>query len=365
MWTQGWRDTIWGDLGRPWDIVIIGGGITGAGILREAAQAGLRVLLLEGQDFASGTSSRSSKLVHGGLRYLQNAQIRTTLESVHERQHLLHQGEGLVNPLGFLYAHYKGDKIPRQVVGLGLTIYDLFALQRNHDYHPAADLRHLAPCLTQKNLFGGHCYGDAQTDDARLVLRLIREGVRAGGVALNYARVEQFLQGHDGQVSGVAVRDLAEGGRTAEIEAAVIINATGAAADTLRRKIGRPQRMRSLRGSHLIFPADRLPVAQAVSFAHPIDQRHVFALPWEGVTLFGTTDVDHRQPADQEPTISPAEVDYLMTAVDYAFPDLDLAAADIQATFAGIRAVIDSGQEDPSKESREFALWEENGVLIP
>jgi glycerol-3-phosphate dehydrogenase len=164
-------------------------------------------------------------------------------------------------------------------------------------------------------------------------------------------------------VSAVAVRDLAEGGRTAEIEAAVIINATGAAADTLRRKIGRPQRMRSLRGSHLIFPADRLPVAQAVSFAHPIDQRHVFALPWEGVTLFGTTDVDHRQPADQEPTISPAEVDYLMTAVDYAFPDLDLAAADIQATFAGIRAVIDSGQEDPSKESREFALWEENGVL--
>jgi glycerol-3-phosphate dehydrogenase len=362
MWTQGWRNDAWSNLDQLWDIIIIGGGITGAGILREAAQAGLRVLLLEGQDFASGTSSRSSKLVHGGLRYLRNAQIKTTLASVHEREQLLQQGQGLVNPIGFLYAHYQGDKTSPWLMEVGLTLYDIFARHWNHQYHGAADIESLAPNLNRVNLQGGHCYGDAQTDDARLVLRVIREGVRAGGTALNYAPVKELLRQHNGQVCGVVVEDAASSLGTAELQAAIVINATGAAADTLRQKMGAPPRLRSLRGSHLVFPAAKLPAAQTITFAHPVDQRPVYAIPWEGVTLFGTTDVDHRQD-NQEPAISPAELDYLMEAITFAFPDLGLATADIQATYAGVRSVINTGRADPSKESREHALWDENGVL--
>jgi glycerol-3-phosphate dehydrogenase len=363
MWTQGWRSAIWHNLeDQHWDIIIIGGGITGAGILREAAQAGLRVLLLEGQDFASGTSSRSSKLVHGGLRYLRNAQFKTTLASVHEREQLLQQGAGLVNPIDFLYAHYEGDKTPPWLMEVGLTLYDIFARHWNHKHHAASDVETLAPNLNQANLLGGHCYSDAQTDDARLVLRVIREGVRAGGTALNYARVKNLLRQHNGQVTGVAVQDEAEELGTAEIQATIIINATGASADTLRQKMGALPRLRSLRGSHLIFPANRLPTDQTITFNHPVDHRPVFAIPWEGVTLFGTTDVDHRQ-KEQEPSISPTELDYLMEAATFAFPDLVLDTADIQATFAGVRGVISTGQKDPSKESREHALWYERGLL--
>src|SRR5512134_1016614 len=129
QWTRGWRDTVWAELGHPWDLIIIGGGITGAGILRQAAHAKLRALLVEADDFASGTSSRSSKLVHGGLRYLKNAQIKVTLESVREREYLLKQGRGLVNRLGFLYPCLKGDKLPGWVFGAGLTVYDIMAGQ--------------------------------------------------------------------------------------------------------------------------------------------------------------------------------------------------------------------------------------------
>jgi len=131
-WTKGWRERVWSQLDQPWDMIIIGGGITGAGILRQATHAGLRALLVEAHDFASGTSSRSSKLVHGGMRYLKNAQFKLTLESVSERKYLLRQGRGLVNRLGFLYICLRGDKMPGFIFGLGLTVYDLMAGQWNH-----------------------------------------------------------------------------------------------------------------------------------------------------------------------------------------------------------------------------------------
>lgn len=362
MWTQGWRSAIWDNLDQPWDIIIIGGGITGAGILREAAQAGLRVLLLEGQDFASGTSSRSSKLVHGGLRYLRNAQFKTTLASVQEREQLLHHGKGLVNPISMLYAHYEGDTTPPWLVEVGLSFYDLLAHHWNHKRHTVDEIENLAPNLNQVKLLGGHCYGDAQTDDARLVLRVIREGVRAGGVAINYAPVKHLMRRHDGQVIGVAVQDQASGRGLTGVKAPVVINATGDSADEIRRKIDAPERLRLLRGSHLIFPASRLPLNQTITFAHPVDQRPVFAIPWEGVILFGTTDVDHFQNG-QEPFIGSAELDYLMEAVTFAFPDLALSEVDVQSTFAGVRSVISTDRKDPSKESREHAIWYEDGLL--
>jgi glycerol-3-phosphate dehydrogenase len=365
MWSKGWRDRIWSELDRPYDLIVVGGGITGAGILREAARAGLRVLLVEAADFASGTSGRSSKLVHGGLRYLRQGQLRTTLACVHERERLLQEGRGLITPLGFLFAFFHGDKLPRWLFGAGLALYDLIGWTWGHRYYRAAGLRKLCPHLATTGLKGGYRYFDAQTDDARLVLRLIREAVADGGLALSYARVGGLLQQRDGLVCGVVLHDLAPeaNNRTAEVQAPVVINATGCVAGDLHRHAGPAHRLRRLRGSHLVLPATRLPINRAVSFCHPSDQRPVFALPWEGVTLFGTTDVDHDLPAGEEPTISGAEVDYLLSALAFAFPELLLNESDVQATFAGVRPVVDTGQADPSRESREHVLWRANRLL--
>src|SRR3990172_473498 len=163
MWERGWRDEAWSELSRPWDLIVIGGGITGAGILREAARAGLRVLLVEAHDFASGTSSRSSKLVHGGFRYLKNAQVRLTLESVRERELLLRQGRGLVNPLPFLLANFAGDHTPAWLFGVGLTIYDLLALKGGHRHYAPDGGPRLLPQPPPTNLLGGYRYFDAST----------------------------------------------------------------------------------------------------------------------------------------------------------------------------------------------------------
>lgn len=362
MWTRDWRETIWDDLSHPWDLIVVGGGITGAGLLREAARAGLRTLLLEGGDFASGTSSRSSKLVHGGLRYLRHAQIGTTLASVRERERLLREGRGLVTPLRFLMPSFRGDRLPGWVFGFGLAIYDLLALRWRHRHYDAASLLDRCPPLRRDGLLGGYRYIDAQTDDARLVLRVLREAVRAGGTALNYARVVEVLRRRDGSVAGVGVMEAAAG-RHAEPRAPVVINATGAWADQLRAQVGGRRRLRLLRGSHLLFPAERLPLTRAVSLLHPQDGRPVFVFPWEGVTVVGTTDVDHDASLGDEPAISEGEAAYLLAAVDYAFPDSALAFADVRSTLAGVRAVVDTGQADPSRESREYVLWDEHGLL--
>jgi glycerol-3-phosphate dehydrogenase len=368
MWTKGWRDSIWAGLDQPWDLIVIGGGITGAGILREARRAGLRVLLVEAHDFASGTSSRSSKLVHGGFRYLKNAQIRLTLESVRERERLLKEGRGLVNPLGILLANFAGDAIPGWVFGAGLILYDLLALKWGHRQYDALDMHELCPPLSEEGLRGGYRYFDAHTDDARLVLRVIQEAVADGATALNYTRAVSLLRTRSGQVCGVNLQDETPGGngRTAEVRANVVVNATGAWADEMRAQMGGRARLRKLRGSHLIFPAQRLPLSRSISFLHPEDSRPVFAFPWEGVVLFGTTDVDQERtesglPVD--PQISPAETGYLLRAAQFAFPAMELTLADVQGAFSGIRPVIDTGKADPSKESREHVLWNENGLL--
>ena len=180
MWTHGWRDKIWSQLNDPWDLIVIGGGITGAGILLEAARAGLRVLLVEAKDFASGTSSRSSKLVHGGFRYMKNFQLRLVRESVSERERLVKEGRGLVNSLGFLLVNYAEDVIPDWVFGAGLIFYDLLALKWAHRHYDAYDIRQFYPALAEDGLLGGYRYFDAQTDDARLVLRLMQEAERSG-----------------------------------------------------------------------------------------------------------------------------------------------------------------------------------------
>jgi glycerol-3-phosphate dehydrogenase len=362
MWQQNWREQIWQEIPQQnWDVIVVGGGITGAGILREAARLGLRVLLVEGHDFAWGTSSRSSKLVHGGLRYLKEGKVGLTVESVLERQQLLEDAPGLIDPLGFLFATYQGDKTGRFIMRAGLTLYDLVALQWSHRYYRPSDFRMLAPHIDMQGLKGGFNYGDALTDDARLVLRVISEAVADGGTAVNYLKAVGLWL-HDDKVIGVHLRDSVTGAATSA-RAKLVINATGAWVDGLRQDVGGEERVRPLRGSHLIFPSWRLPVAQAVSFFHPLDGRPVFIFPWEGVTLVGTTDVDHAGRLDEEPAISGEEVAYLMTAVADAFPSLNITLDDVTATYAGVRPVIDTGQTNPSKESRDHVIWQENGLL--
>ncbi|MGK5078981.1 glycerol-3-phosphate dehydrogenase/oxidase [Janthinobacterium sp. HLX7-2] len=352
-------------LAREWDVLIVGGGITGAGILLEASRRGLKALLVEQRDFAWGTSSRSSKLVHGGLRYLKQGQFAMTRESVHERQALLTDAAGLVEPQGFAFGDYLGRKPGRRQFMLGLAIYDVMAGRRARRYVDAADFAMLAPHIEREGLRGGMLYQDAKTDDARLVLRVLQEARRHGGVAVNYLGVDALLREGDektGKVVGATLKD-AVGGATPAVRARLVISATGAWADNLRGQVGAQPKLRPLRGSHLLLPAWRLPLAQAVSLMHPHDGRPVFAYPWEGVTLVGTTDVDHAGSLENEAAITRAELAYLLAALQWQFPQLALGEKDVLATFSGVRPVIDSGQLDPSKEAREHALWLENGLL--
>ncbi|OGB27494.1 MAG: FAD-dependent oxidoreductase [Burkholderiales bacterium RIFCSPLOWO2_02_FULL_57_36] len=362
MWQTNWREQASATLGeREWDIVIIGGGITGAGILLEAARNGLRALLVEQRDFAWGTSSRSSKLVHGGLRYIKEGKLLLTRDSVHERKKLLREAAGLVEPQSFAFADYRGHKPGRWLFSLGLALYDMMAGQRTRHYFPADEFIMLAPHIATAELNGGLCYTDAKTDDARLVLRVLQEAQAAGGVAINYMAAHQLLR-RDGRVHGVELRDAATG-KIQTVEARIVISATGAWADGLRKPAQDGAKLRPLRGSHLILPAWRLPVAQAVSLMHPQDGRPVFAFPWEGATLVGTTDVDHREDMRTEAAITSAEVAYLMAAIAFQFPQLGITRDDIIATFAGVRPVIDTGKADPSKEGRDHAVWMEDGLL--
>lgn len=357
-----YRDTLWNEIHGPWDVLIVGGGIIGAGLLREAVRLGLKALLVEAHDFGSGTSSRSSKMVHGGLRYLSTGQIRLTMQSVHERQRLLHEGQGLIEPLEFLLPGFRGDRPPSWVFGVGLAIYDTLAMRWQHTHHSPREMRRMVPALNPDNLLGGYRFFDAQADDARMVLRVLHEAVHAGGVALNYARAESLLRDRTGRVCGVALRDLT-GARTAEVTAGVVINATGAWADELRAGMGQPPRLRRLRGSHLIFPREKLPLDQVVSFLHPRDHRPVFAFPWEGVALLGTTDVDHRAAMSTDPGIGAEEVEYLMEGLNYLFPSSGLTLNDVVSSFSGIRSVLDTGRANPSKESRDEILLNENGLI--
>ena len=309
-----------------------------------------------------GTSSRSSKLVHGGLRYLKEGQFALTRESVHERDALLRDAPGLVEPQSFAFGDYEGRKPGKRAFLLGLAIYDRMAGQHARHYFSAQEFLAMAPHIRTEGLHGGICYQDAKTDDARLVLRVLQEAKSHGGVALNYCAVHSLLR-KDGAASRVhgAMLRCAVSGETHEVQAKLVVNATGAWADRLHDK---PEaRLRPLRGSHLVLPAWRLPLAQAISLMHPRDGRPVFAFPWEGVTIVGTTDVDHSADLQQEAAITQEETDYLMEALHDQFPALGLCESDVLATYAGVRPVIDTGKADPSKEARDHVLWQQEGLL--
>ena len=364
MLNKSWREKTWSDLKQPWDIIVIGGGITGAGIFNMAAQKGLKVLLLEAKDFSFGTSSRSSKLIHGGIRYLRNRQYDVVRESVRERERLLKEANGLVDPLAFIFPSYEDNLTETKMMKLGVIFYDLLAPKWQHQSLDKPQTKKDLPALNEDGLVGGVKYYDALVDDSQLVLRVIMDGIRFGGSAINYAKVIQFLKSHSGVVEGVVVQD--ESGKLelpqVELRGKVIINATGPWSDKLREKIGGTPQLRPLRGSHLVFSRDKLPINAAVTMLHPKDARAMFAIPWENRVMIGTTDLDHSLIED-ETRISRSEMNYLIEATRHAFPKYLVSEEDVISTFSGLRPVINTNAPTPSKESRAHKIWEEDGLI--
>ncbi len=343
---------------RTWDLIVIGGGITGAGVVLEAARRGHRVLLLEQTDFAWGTSSRSSKMVHGGLRYIAQGDIRLTRHSLLERERLIDELPGLVERATYLFPLRKGVFPGRWPMKAILWLYDFLAGIRDHRYLSREQLLARVPGLNPQALTGAMSYTDALTDDCRLVMRVLLEAARHGAVVRNYSQVEEARP--EGEGYAVTVKDRMNGD-TVTLSSRRVISATGAWAD---RFSGSDPRVRPLRGSHLFVDPKRLPVNDCLTVMHPDDGRPVFVFPWEGVTCVGTTDLDHPQDMDIEAAASSQEVDYLLRLINTQFPSVNLTRDDIYSTIAGVRPVIASGKGvDPSKERRDHAVWGENGIV--
>jgi glycerol-3-phosphate dehydrogenase len=349
---------------QQWDLIIIGGGITGAGILREAARLGLKALLVERNDFASGTSSHSSKLIHGGLRYFLQGQFGLMRESLKARRHLLRDGSPLVKPVGYLHAIYKDDKITPFIFESGIRTYAiLHGHLKVHQRLKLSDLSVVVPGMREQDLRAAFTFDESQTDDARLVLRVMREAVDRGAVALNYTNAAGLWRDGKGQVIGILATD-PENREPVCLRARAVVNATGAWADLIRQHIDMPAYLRPMRGSHLVIPGWRLRLARVASFFHPENGRPIYCVPWKGVVLVGTTDVDQEQlSAEDEPHASVEEVEFLLGGLQSRFPSLNLTIHDVQAVFAGIRPITDNRTADPNKASREHLILYESGLL--
>ena len=345
-----------------WDLIVIGGGITGAAVLREAARRGYRVLLLEQRDFSWGTSSRSSKMVHGGLRYLVAGDLNLTKHSLRERERLLAEAPGLVERIAFYFSLRKGLFPGRWAITAALTIYDLIAGVRSRGYCNNQTLTARFQGLDDRQLNGACFYTDSMVDDSRLVLRVLHESIAEGAAALNYIKVSDLIVERE-QVKGAIIQD-PDTGDQIHLRAPVVVSATGAWADSLRNRVNPEKRIRPLRGSHLVLPRAICPIDDALTFTHHDDNRWIHIYPWEGATIVGTTDLDHLQDLDIEASISEQEIEYLIGGFNRQFPQRDLKRSDIISTWAGVRPVINSGKsKDPSKERRDHAVWSDNGLI--
>lgn len=350
------------DVPKKWDMIVIGGGIAGAGIFNEATKLRINTLLLEKNDFSWGTSSRSSKLVHGGFRYLGQGRLRLTRTSVVHRQRLIKEAQGLVEPLGFIMPVIKNQYPSKWMLELGMIVYDLMAWKNMHRFYEPEEILKAEPYMNPERLIGGFHFYDAQVDDSRLVLRLIQEGFDNGGVAINYAHVKKINRDRLGHVVGVDVEDV-ETGETVTFFSAAVINATGPWTDQIHPLEETSFNVRLLRGSHLVFSSKTLPISHAISYVHPEDGRLVFAIPWEGVVLFGTTDLDHEKALVDSPKITEKEISYLLDGIQAFFPGLNITRRDCISTFSGIRAVYTKSKKDPSAESREHFLRVDKGLI--
>jgi glycerol-3-phosphate dehydrogenase len=350
--------------GDRWDVVIVGGGATGLGTALDAALRGYRTLLLEGHDFAKGTSSRSTKLIHGGVRYLANGQVRLVREALHERSVLLRNAPHLVHPLSFVIPAYRFGSTA--YYGLGLRVYDWLAgrqsLGRSRILSSSETIEQI-PTVHPIGLRGGVLYHDAQFDDARLAIALLRSFLDAGGTALNYAPCIS-LRKDLGSIRGLRARDK-ETGEELPIDARVIVNATGVFADGIRR-LDDPAAtpiIRPSQGIHLVLSRDFLPGDSALLVPRTDDGRVMFAIPWCGQVLLGTTDTPVSS-VEYEPRPREDEIAFLLA---HAGRYLSRAPerADVLSTFAGLRPLVGSnGARETKTLSREHALFVSSSGLV-
>jgi glycerol-3-phosphate dehydrogenase len=345
------------------DVLVVGGGITGAGIARDAAMRGFRTGLVERADFGSATSSRSSRLIHGGLRYLEHGALHLVFEASRERRVLLRIAPHLVWPRSFLFPLFAGGRVPRWRLAAGLWLYDGLSLFRNvrrHQWLSKRGMLRAEPGLRARDLVGGARYWDAQCDDARLTLANVRSAHRHGALVANYAAVES-LDAPDGRVRGARVIDGLTGDRFG-IRAHVVLNATGPWSDSLRAD-GRGV-LRPTKGAHVAVPRGRVGNHEAVTLLSPLDGRVMFVLPWGDLAYVGTTDTDHAGPPD-DVRATGDDVVYLLRSANAVFPDARLQPDDVVATWAGLRPLLrpPDGRRDPGSVSREHQILERPGLL--
>ena len=353
------------DANEPWEMIVVGGGATGVGVALDAAARGYRILLLEQSDFGKGTSSRSTKLIHGGVRYLEQGNIPLVMEALKERGLLARNAPHLVHNLAFIVPNYDWWEAP--FYGLGLKLYDLLA--GKYGFGPSRlvsreeTLRRL-PTIIKEGLRGGVVYFDGQFDDARLLIHLAATAAAHGAVLLNYARVTALNQGPDGFIDGVSFEDM-ESGEGFSARARVVINATGPFADSLRRQADPAIEpiIAPSQGVHLVFDRSFLPGDSAIMVPHTSDGRVLFAIPWHGHTLVGTTDTPLVEPA-LEPAATPGEVDFILkTASRYLARKP--ARADVLSVFAGIRPLVRSAQPgNTSALSRDHTIRIDRSGLV-
>lgn len=359
---------------EPLDVLVIGGGINGAGIAREAALRGLRVGLIDKGDFASGTSSRSSKLIHGGLRYLELGDIRLVFSACQERDLLRRRlAPHLVRPLPFVFPVYRGDPRGVTAINAGLWLYDLLAAFRNIARHRRLSrdaTRTMEPGLRQDGLRGAGYYYDCWTDDARLTLETVLSAWREGATVCNYVAVTAFRHAadHGNRVSGVELRDML-GTDVVDVDARVVVNAAGPWVDAVRALADPTAQpiLRVTKGVHIVVPRDRVGNQNAVVLRAPSDGRVMFVIPWGSGTLVGTTDTDYLGSLD-DVRADRGDVAYLLDAVNHYFPAAKLGIDDVVSAYAGLRPLVapEAGRNGggPSAVSREEAILESPDGLI-
>ena len=353
------RDAILGRMtAETFDLIVIGGGITGAGVARDAASRGMKVALVEARDFAEGTSSRSSKLIHGGIRYLENMEFGLVFEALSERRLLFEIAPHLVHPLRFVLPLYKGNRVGMFKMGLGMWLYDalsMFEAPEMHERLSAQESLERLPLLQAHDLLGSYVYSDAYMDDARMVIETLRSAVSLGAACINYVSADD-AEMVEGKVASVGCTEKFSG-RRLRIRARHVVSTVGPWTDMVApRLIGEWRKvLRPSKGVHLTFDRRRLQLSQAVVMAADQEKRIVFGIPRHEMIIVGTTDTDYKgDPADVGATAD--DVEYLLRVAGEYFPGAKLTAHDILATYAGVRPLVDDGAATESKTSREHLI---------
>ncbi|MCG7339579.1 glycerol-3-phosphate dehydrogenase/oxidase [Staphylococcus sp. ACRSN] len=350
-----------------YDVVIIGGGITGAGIALDASQRGMKVALVEMQDFAQGTSSRSTKLVHGGLRYLKQLQVGVVAETGRERAIVYENGPHVTTPERMLLPMHKGGTFGKFSTSIGLTMYDTLAgvkkAERKKMLNAKATLEK-EPLVKKDGLKGGGTYVEYRTDDARLTIEVMKRAVEKGATVINHTKSVHFTYDSNEKVNGIHVEDQITG-ETYPIKAKKVINASGPWVDEVRSGdyARNNKQLRLTKGVHIVIDQSKFPLGQAVYFDTEKDGRMIFAIPREGKAYVGTTDTFYDNDKTT-PLATQEDRDYLIEAINYMFPDVDVKDEDIESSWAGIRPLILEEGKDPSEISRKDEVWEGKSGLL-